>query len=61
MIHDTIGKIEERIRQAEAIKGENKEELLRLLANLKSEVTEISGTHADQAQSIAGFTAVSAH
>lgn len=61
MIHDTIGKIEERIRQAEAIKGENKAELLRLLSNLKSEVSDISGSHADQAQSIAGFTAVSAH
>jgi hypothetical protein len=61
MIHETISKIEERIRQAEIIKGENKTELLRLLSDLKSEVTEIASSHADQAQSIAGFTAVSAH
>src|SRR5688572_6609324 len=61
MIRDTIGKIEERIRQAEAIRDENKTELLRLLSDLKSEVSELSSTNAEQAQSIAGFTAVSAH
>jgi hypothetical protein len=61
MIHDTIGKIEERIRRAEAMGGANKEELLKLLAALKSEVTGLSETHAEKAQSIAGFTAGSAH
>lgn len=61
MIHDTIGKIEERLRQADSIKSGNKAELLGLLATLKAEVSELSRTHADKAQSIAGFTAVSAH
>jgi Domain of unknown function (DUF4404) len=61
MIQDTIGKIEERIRQAEAIKGESKAELLNLLGALKSEVAGLSETHADEARSIAGFTAVSTH
>ena len=61
MIHDTIGKIEERLRQADAIKGESKAELLSLLAALKSEVAGLSETHADEARSIAGFTAVSTH
>jgi hypothetical protein len=61
MIKDTIGKIEERIRMAEAIKGENKAELLTLLSNLKAEVSNLSSTNAEQAESIAGFTAVSAH
>ena len=61
MIHDTIDKIEERIRKAEAIKDESKTELLNLLSNLKSEVANLSSTDAEQAQSIAGFTAVSAH
>jgi hypothetical protein len=61
MIRDTIEKIEARLQQAEAIKETNKTELLRLLATLKSEVGELSETDADQAQSIAGFTAVSAH
>ena len=61
MIQDTIGKIEERIRKAEAIKDESKTELLSLLSNLKAEVANLSSTDAEQAQSIAGFTAVSAH
>ena len=61
MIHETIGKIEERLRASDSIKGENKTELLQLLATLKAEVSSLSRTHSDQAQSIAGFTAVSAH
>jgi hypothetical protein len=61
MIHDTIGKIEERLRQSDAVRNENKAELLQLLATLKAEVSTLSHTHSDQAQSIAGFTAVSAH
>ena len=61
MIQDTIDKIEERLRQADAVKSENKAELLGLLATLKAEVSELSQTDADKAQSIAGFTAVSAH
>ncbi len=61
MIHDTIGKIEERIRKTEAIKDESKADLLNLLSNLKAEVANLSSTDAEQAQSIAGFTAVSAH
>jgi queuine/archaeosine tRNA-ribosyltransferase len=61
MIEDTIGKIEARIQSADAIKEERRGELLHLLGTLKSEVAELSKTHEDQAQSIAGFTDVSAH
>jgi hypothetical protein len=61
MIQDTIGKIEERLRRSEAVKDENKAELIQLLATLKAEVSALAQTHSDQAQSIAGFTAVSAH
>jgi len=61
MIENTIGKIEERIRGAEAIKDARRQELLQLLGTLKSEVAELSKTHGEQAQSIAGFTEVSAH
>ncbi len=61
MIQDTIGKIEERLRQTDAIKEENKAELLNLLSTLKGEVSELSHTNSEQAQSIAGFTAVSTH
>ena len=61
MIEDTIGKIEARIQGAEAVKEERRQELLQLLGTLKSEVAELSKTHGEQAQSIAGFTELSAH
>jgi hypothetical protein len=61
MIEDTIGKIENRIRSAEAVKDERRQELLQLLGTLKSEVAELSKTHGEQAQSIAGFAEVSTH
>ena len=61
MIDETIGKIETRIQDADSVKDDRKRELLQLLATLKSEVAELSKTHDDQAQSIAGFTQLSAH
>ncbi len=61
MIENTIGKIEERIRDAETIKEDRRQELLQLLGTLKSEVAALSETHGEQAQSIAGFTEVSTH
>ena len=61
MIEDTLGKIEAKIEGAETIKDERKRELLQLLGTLKSEVAELSKTHGEQAQSIAGFAELSAH
>lgn len=61
MIQDTISKIEERLRGAESVNDQNRAELLKLLATLKAEVSDLSETDAEQAQSIAGFTAVSTH
>ncbi|MBI4659137.1 MAG: DUF4404 family protein [Verrucomicrobia bacterium] len=61
MIRNTIGEIEARLRQTDSIKEANKAELLGLLSTLKSEIEELSKTHGEQAQSIAGFTNVSAH
>jgi phage I-like protein len=61
MIHETLSQIEARIRNAEAVKPESKEELLKLLATLQQEVADLSRTHEEHAQSIAGFTAISAH
>jgi hypothetical protein len=61
MIEDTIGKIETRIKGAEAVKEDRRQELLHLLGTLKTEVAELSKTHEEQAQSIAGFTEVSTH
>ncbi len=61
MIDDTIDKIETRIQASETISNDRKRELLDLLARLKTEVTGLSETHEEHAQSIAGFTEVSAH
>jgi Mg2+ and Co2+ transporter CorA len=61
MIEDTVSKIEAKIQGAEAINDDKKRELLQLLGTLKSEVNELSKTHVEQAESIAGFAEVSAH
>ncbi len=61
MIGDTIRNIKEKVRNTDSIKGGEKEELLRLLSTLEAEVTSLSKTHPEQAESITGFTQVSAH
>jgi len=61
MIEDTIGKLEAKIQSAESIKEDRRRELAQLLGTLKTEVAELSKTHVEQAQSIAGFTEVSTH
>ena len=61
MTNDTIAKIEEKIQNSPVIKSENRAELLELLGTLRTEINELSKTHREQAQSIAGFTEVSAH
>jgi hypothetical protein len=61
MIEDTIGKIEARIQGSDAIKDDRRQELLQLLGTLKSEVADLSKTHGEEAQSIAGFAEISAH
>jgi len=61
MIEETISKIEAKIQNSEAIKADRRHELLQLLGTLKSEVAELSKTHGEQAQSIAGFAELSTH
>jgi hypothetical protein len=61
MIQETIAKIEARLRKANSLKDENREELLNLLSTLKTEVSKLSETHDEQARSIAGFAEVSIH
>ena len=61
MIEDTVGKIEAKIHGTDSIQDEKKRELLLLLGTLKSEIGKLSETHGEQAQSIAGFTEISAH
>jgi hypothetical protein len=61
MIEDTLNKIEARIEASDSIKDERKQELLQLVNTLKSEISGLSKTHGEQAESIAGFAEMSAH
>ena len=61
MLQQTIDKIEERLRKTESINKENKSELLNLVSTLKVEIADLSKTHNEQAESIAGFAALSTH
>ena len=61
MIENTISEIETKIGGAESVSPERKAELLQLLGTLKTEVAELSKTHGEQADSIAGFAKLSAH
>ena len=61
MLHDTISKIEARLKNSGTIRDEQRAELLGLLATLKGEINSLSDTHGERAQSIAGFTQVSTH
>jgi hypothetical protein len=61
MIEDTVSNIEAKIQASDSIKEDRKRELLQLLGTLKSEIASLSKTNSEQAQSIAGFTEMSAH
>lgn len=61
MIEDTVSNIEAKIKASDSINEDKKRELLELLETLKSEVGTLSKTHGEEAESIAGFTEVSAH
>lgn len=54
MIQDTITKIEEKIRTNNSLSEENKAELLSLLSQLNPQITELSRTHTEHAEYIAG-------
>lgn len=61
MIDETISKIEAKLKSSNSMNEEAKRDLAALLGTLKTEITALSKTHAEQAQSIAGFTQTSAH
>lgn len=61
MIDDTISKIEAKLKDAGSLTDQTKGELSGLLSQLKTEINELSKTHADEAQSIAGFAQTSTH
>lgn len=52
MINKTIEQIEETIRKMEHVDSGKKDELRRLLAELKTEIDALSATHGDQARQI---------
>lgn len=61
MIEETIDKIESKLANNDAIKTENKAELLQLLRQLKLEIGSLSASDAERAQTVAGFTEISTH
>lgn len=61
MIRQTIEQIENKILNASAIRSQSKKELIDLLNQLKAEVSKLPESERDAAESIAGFTRVSAH
>ena len=61
MIRDTIAGIENRIEKADAISEDKKKELLELLSVLSTEIVDLSRTQREHAESIQGFTEISAH
>ena len=61
MAEETITQIEDRIKKAQSLNDERKKELLDLLSTLRTEISHLSKTNAEDAQSVAGFTEVSIH
>src|ERR1700689_5352993 len=60
MLQDTISKIEGRIRNSGSVNETHRAELLELLGRLRDEISTLSKTHQEQAESIASFAEVSA-
>ncbi|MGZ4986877.1 MAG: DUF4404 family protein [Limisphaerales bacterium] len=61
MLEDTLSKLEARIQNAGTLRDDNRAELIQLLGQLKAEVSTLSKTHEEQAQSIASFAELSTH
>ncbi len=61
MIQDRIEKIEATLREAPRLAPETRDELLRLLAELKVEASALASSHGDDVASIAHFTDASVH
>lgn len=61
MLKTTIKNIENKISHNTSMKDKEKTELLRLLSSLKDEISELSKTDNEHAESITGFTQTSAH
>jgi Mg2+ and Co2+ transporter CorA len=60
MMQDTISKIEVRIQNSAALQADQRDEMLKLLGQLRTEINSLSKTHQEQAESIASFAEASA-
>lgn len=61
MIETTMNKIRAKIQQEGAVTKEKRAELLGLLSTLQSEISKLSQTDPEHAESIAGFVERSTH
>ena len=61
MIKNTMKKIKDKIQKESSVTKERKVELLSLLSVLESEITKLSKTDSEHAESIHGFIERSAH
>ena len=61
MINDTMSKIEKKITNSVHITDENKKEYLSMLSALRGEISDISQSESDKAETITGFAGVTAH
>ncbi len=61
MIQESLDKIKERLKKSQTIKENDKTELLNLLNTLQTEITGLSQTDKEHAESIARFAELSTH
>ncbi len=61
MIEETISKLEQRLKNAGSLSEQNRQELLNLVGDLKTEVSSLSKTHAEEARRILTYTEASTH
>lgn len=61
MIEETIKKIEQSLSETPSLSALQKDELLKLLEELKKEVSDLPASHSHQAQRIMKFTEISTY
>ena len=61
MLKDTLTELEKKIKDSENIPPQKKDEYFTLLKDLNAEINHLSRVNAEKAESISGFTNISAH
>ncbi len=59
MIQNHLEKIEKRLHESTTVQEKEKAELIKLVADLRSEIADLSRTHQEHAESITGFAELS--